>query len=297
MACIPWPPEEARRRRFRPEYTTRSFTDIIEPTSLTLRVPTSLPPVVHPRRRGPTALNATAVRADNSDMHPLRWRAVAAAVAVAAVLGLAPLAAHATAGFAERHSELAYNDIAAVHWIHPGDGCDCGGTCFQLVRRNDRFARFAGLEGSLSQLSVPASATQTLVIAQCCADGAWVVYDLAHERQLVRTPDRGVALARWRALGLAPPRLAEAGRGAHGLHQTWASRVEDWAFLLLMWLPVLMLLMFVVGMVRFVSELKAYLATKRVVHLMWCGVLLLPALSVAWFVLRVVLGVGHRFER
>jgi hypothetical protein len=165
------------------------------------------------------------------------------------------------------------------------------------VRRNDRFARFAGLEGSLCQLSVPASATQTLLIAQCCADGAWVVYDLAHERLLVRTPDRGVALARWRALGLAPPRLAEAGRGAHGLHQTWASRVEDWAFLLLMWLPVLMLLMLVVGMVRFVSELKAYLATKRVVHLMWCGVLLLPALSVAWFVLRVVLGVGHRFER
>jgi hypothetical protein len=26
---------------------------------------------------------------------------------------------------------------------------------------------------------------------------------------------------------------------------------------------------------------------------MWCGVLLLPALSIVWFVARVVLGVGH----
>jgi len=216
---------------------------------------------------------------------------------LAAVLCVAPVSARATAGFAERHTDLGYNDLAAVHWIHPGDGCDCGGTCFELVRRNDRFGRFAGLECSLSRLSVPRSSRQSLVLAQCCADGAWVVYDLAREQVLVRTADRAEALARWTALGLAPPRFADAGRGAHGLHPTWASRFEDGAYLVLMWLPVVLPLLFVVGLVRFVAELRRYLATRRVIHLMWCGVLLLPPLSVAWFVLRVVLGTGHGIGR
>jgi len=229
------------------------------------------------------ALNAATARADNAGMFRSRWL-------LAAALGLAPAPALATAGFAERHAQLAYNDLAAVHWIHPGDGCDCGSTCFQVVRKHDRFGRFAGLECSLSRLSVPASRGQSLVLAQCCADGAWLVYDLAREQVLVRTPDRAEALARWTALGQRPPRLAEAARGAHGLHQTWASRIEDWAFMALMWLPVLLPLVLVAGLVRFVAELRRYLATRRVIHLMWCAVMLLPALSVAWFVFRVVLG-------
>ena len=230
-------------------------------------------------------LNAPATGAENAGMLRSRWL-------LATAICLLPVRAHATAGFAERHSDLAYNDLAAVHWIHPGDGCDCGGTCFQLVRRDDRFGRFAGLECSLSQLSVPSSARQTLVMAQCCAGGDWIVYDLASEQVLIRTPDRAQAQARWTAQGLAPPRLADA-KHARGLHQTWASRFEDWAFLLLMWLPILLPLLFIAGLVRFVTELRRYLATRRVIHLMWCGVMLLPALSVAWFVLRVVIGAGH----
>ena len=235
------------------------------------------------------ALNAAPADADNAGMLHARWL-------LAAALGLAPAPALATAGLAERHADLAYNDLATVHWIHPGDGCDCGNTCFQLMRRNDRFTRFPGLECSLSRLSVPASRGQSLVLAQCCADGAWVVYDLAREQVLVRTPDRPAALAHWTALGHRPPRLAEAARGAHGLHQTWASRLEDWAFLALMWLPVLLPLMLIAGLVRFVTELRRYLATRRVIHLMWCGVMLLPALSVVWFEFRVVLSgraLGH----
>jgi hypothetical protein len=235
-----------------------------------------------PALAGP-ALNEVRRRADNAGMFRTGWLLVAA-------LCLAPASAHATAGFAERHTELAYNDLATAHWIHPGDGCDCGSTCLQLVRRNDRFARFAGLECSLRQLSVPATAGQTLVMAQCCADGAWIVYDLAREQVLVRTPDRAEALARWTALGMAPPRLADATRGAHGLHPTWASRFEEGAYLALMWLPVVLPLLFVLGLVRFVTELRRYLATRRMIHLMWCGVLLLPPLSVAWFVVRLVLG-------
>jgi hypothetical protein len=216
---------------------------------------------------------------------------------LALLLALSPAPAGATAGFAERHSDLAYNDAAVIHWIHPGDGCDCGSMCFELRRKSDRFGRFAGLECSLDAVSVPASAAQTLVLARCCADHAWVVYDLAREAVIVRTPDRAEALARWSTLGQRPPRFADAAHGAHGLHQTWASRFEDWAFLALMWVPILLPLLFVVGLVRFVTELKRYLVTRRVIHLMWCGVLLLPALSVAWFVLRVVFGVGRAFGR
>jgi hypothetical protein len=214
-----------------------------------------------------------------------------------AALCLAPASAFATAGFAERHSELGYNDLAAVHWLHPGDGCDCGSTCFQLVPKNDRFGRFPGLECSLSEVSVPASAGQALVMARCCADRAWIVYDLARGQVIVRTADRAEALATWAALGQRPPRLADATHGAHGLHQTWASRCEDWAFVVLMWLPILLPLMLVAGLVRFVAELRRYLATRRVIHLMWCGVLLLPALSVGWFILRLVLGAGRAFGR
>lgn len=87
-------------------------------------------------------------------------------------------------------------------------------------------------------------------------------------------------------------RASGRARGAHGLHATWASRVEDGAYLLLMWLPVVLPLLFVMGIVRFVAELRRYLATRRAIHLMWCGVFLLPPLSLAWFVLRVVLGAG-----
>ena len=242
------------------------------------------------RRRVAAALNAAAARADNAGMFRSRWL-------LAALLGLTPASAFATAGFAERHADLAYNDLATVHWIHPGDGCDCGSTCFQVVRKHDRFGRFAGLECSLSRLSVPASRGQSLVLAQCCTDGVWLVYDLSREQTLVRTTVRAEALARWAALGQRPPRLAEAARGARGLHQTWSSRIEDWAFLALMWLPVLLPLVFVAGLFRFVAELRRYLVTRRVIHLMWCGVMLLPALSVAWFVFRVVFGgrgaIGH----
>ena len=228
-------------------------------------------------------LNRAPAGADNAAMP----RALAARVAAA------PSLAHATAGFAERHSDLAYNSVAAVHWIHPGDGCDCGSTCFQLVPREDRFGRFKGLECSLDKISVPETRDQTLVMAQCCADGAWVVYDLASQQVLARMQDPREALLIWMAHGLPSPKFADAQHGAHGLHQTWGSRFEDWAYLALMWLPLLLVLCLVVGLVKFVIELKRYMATRRVIHLMWCGVLLLPALSIVWFVARVVLGAGR----
>lgn len=210
-----------------------------------------------------------------------------------AALLLVPARARAMAGLAEQHSQLDYTDLAAIHWIHPGDGCTCGSFCFELARRGDRFARFPGLECSLTKLSVPESPRQTLLMGQCCSDSQWVVYDLRNEQVLLRTADPHAALAEWASLGLSVPRFADAAHGARGLRQAWSSRAEDWAYLALMWLPMLLPLLLVLGLVRFVVELRRYLATRRVIHLMWCGVLLLPALSVLWFVLRVVFGAGH----
>jgi len=215
-------------------------------------------------------------------MRRIRW--------LLASLLLVPGLSLATAGFAERHTELAYNALASVEWTHPGDGCDCGSSCFQLVRREDRFGRFAGLECSLSRISVPETRDETLVMAQCCADGAWIVYDLASQQVLARMQDPREAFLIWTAHGRRPPKFADAKQGAHGLHPTWAARCEDWAYLGLMWLPLLLPLGLIAGLVRFVIELKRYLATRRVIHLMWCGVMLLPALSVVWFLARVVLG-------
>jgi hypothetical protein len=51
------------------------------------------------------ALNTATARADNAGMLRSRWL-------LAAALGLAPAPALATAGFAERHAQLAYNDLA-----------------------------------------------------------------------------------------------------------------------------------------------------------------------------------------
>src|SRR5262249_4871115 len=62
-------------------------------------------------------LNARARGADDGVMFRIRI------MLVTALLGV-PVAAHATAGFAEQHSQLDYTDLAAIHWIHPGDGCD-----------------------------------------------------------------------------------------------------------------------------------------------------------------------------
>jgi len=71
--------------------------------------------------------------------------------------------AGATAGFAESHSDLVYSDRASLHWIHPGDGCDCGKFCFELVRKESRYAGFRGFNRSIGKINVPAAEGRPLI--------------------------------------------------------------------------------------------------------------------------------------
>src|SRR5215813_7042430 len=68
-------------------------------------------------------------RADKKMSQELRGRILSIVLILG---GLAPSVALATVGFAETHSRLAYNDLAELDWVHPGDGCNVGKTCFFL---------------------------------------------------------------------------------------------------------------------------------------------------------------------
>jgi len=200
---------------------------------------------------------------------------------------LSPAPAHATAGFAETHSELRYNRLASLDWIHPGDGCDCGEFCFQIVRAESRYRTFRGLVRSLGKINAPAESGRPLVFAQSCADGNWIVYDLAAEEYLVDTPYYESALAVWRSSGLAEPRFADARHGARGLHQSWGSLVEGVAWTGLMFLPLVVMLLLPVCLVASIALLSRYRRTRRGAHLAWALIVLLPTLP-GWWVGSVV---------
>jgi len=203
---------------------------------------------------------------------------------------LAPAKSAATAGFAESHSTLRYGDRASLHWIHPGDGCDCGPYCFQLLRADSRFEGFRGLERSLSKINVPAETGPPLVFAQACADEHWIVYDLDREEYLADTPSFDEALGVWKQQGLHRPHFAEAAHGAQGLHRTWSSFTEDTVWTGLMWLPMAAMLAVPLGMFASLVMLLRWRRSKRGADLAWCLFALLPALSF----LGLVIAFGFR---
>jgi len=211
---------------------------------------------------------------------------------ILALLLLWPAAAGATAGFAEIHSELLYNDLASIHWIHPGDGCDCGKFCFQLVHRDSRSRGFRGLDRSIGRINVPADPKSPLILAQGCADGRWIVYDLATEEYLADTPSYELALALWRSPGKAGPRFADAAHGAKGLRKTRASFWEDAALATLLWLPFLALLAFPLGLVASLVRFARYRRTRRWRDLAWAVLALLPTLPGGWVAWAVVSRMG-----
>lgn len=198
------------------------------------------------------------------------------------LLLLCPASANATAGFAETHSELLYSDVAFVHWIHPGDGCDCGSYCFQLMKQAPRGAGFPGLHRSLGKINAPAETTLPLVIAQTCSDQHWIVYDLTAEQTLADTESYEAALAVWRSQGLAEPSFADAQAGARGLHQTWRSLAEGAGFLLLMFLPLLVLLSFPLCALASVALFARYRRTRRTRDRVGAFAVLVPTLPGWW---------------
>ena len=200
-------------------------------------------------------------------------------------LACAPAAAGATAGFAETHSELHYNHLATLHWIHPGDGCDSGRYCFTLEKKENRYHFFRDLYVSLRKINVPED-DGPLILAQASSDGTWLVYDLDAEQYLVRSVPYETALRTWVASGRKPPRLADAQEGAVGLSQTGRSRLEGLSFLLLLFSPLIVAVALPVLSALSWILLNGFRATKRTGYLWWGLLCLLPSLCLWLIVLR-----------
>jgi len=197
--------------------------------------------------------------------------------ALIAVL-LYPLTVLGTVGFAERHSQLHYNRFARIHWIHPGDGCDCGSYCFFLEKTGQGSSGFRRLNCSLQKINVPEDKSFPLVLAQCCNNRRWLVYDLQAEEILFETDDYEAALAIGRSHGLEEPSFADAQDGAKGLHQTASSLFEEWAFLALMFLPFLSIVGAAVFYCCLVLSYIAYRHTRKRKYLILSVIFFIPAL-------------------
>jgi hypothetical protein len=172
----------------------------------------------------------------------------------------APASLQATAGFAERHSEVHYNSRAQLHWIHPGDGCDAGSHCFQVRKADDKYASFPDLYASLMKISRPVEANGALVLGQTCAEEKWFVYDLDAQAFVAPMGAEENARAAWAARGLPDPELWDAKAGGKGLRVTFQSRIEDWGFFLFLFAPVALVLgvpVFVTLAWRFYGRFKA----------------------------------------
>lgn len=200
-----------------------------------------------------------------------------------AMLLAVPSMAVATAGFAERHAQLRYTSGAALTWTHPGDGCECGKYCFRLHREKRSYATYPGMERTFEVVSVPDRSTGSWMLARRCGDASWLLYDLAREQVVFESPDSVAAVAAWRAQGLPAPRFADARTGAHGLHETWASRFEDVAFLALMFLPGVILSGSVVSALLFPFALWRGLRSRAARDYTIAAILLLGAAPAAWF--------------
>src|SRR5262245_28959493 len=97
---------------------------------------------------------------------PQRARTWGVALACSvALLVAAPRAVLATAGFAESHSTLRYDDVADLDWTGPGDGCDEGSYCFHVVRKG-RTGWFRNLYGSLERINLPSDPRSPLMLAE-----------------------------------------------------------------------------------------------------------------------------------
>jgi hypothetical protein len=205
---------------------------------------------------------------------------------------LCPIIGWGTVGFAERHSQLHYNRYARIHWIHPGDGCDCGSYCFFLEKADQRFSGFRGLNCSLQKINVPEDIDFPVVLAQCCNNRRWLVYDLQTEEILFETDYYEAALAIGRAHGLEEPSFADAQDGAKGLHQTASSLFEEWAFLALMFSPFLAVAGATVFSFFLVLSYIAYRHTRKRKYLIVSIIFFIPALIlwglVIYFVFRVL---------
>jgi hypothetical protein len=204
---------------------------------------------------------------------------------------LLPRAARGTVGFAERHSRLQYNDLAAIHWVESGDGCNQGKTCFFLEKKEKGAGSFRGLYASLRKVSVPPGRAVSLVMGEW-SSGGWFLYDLRAERLLVENAPYGEVLASWKANGLPEPSIADTANLSDAFRETWASRLEGFVMLGLLLSPLIVLsLPFLLLLLVW-----CFFQFRRTRHKSFLAVaaLLLPPVAVAVFLLVRILAVLPR---
>ena len=222
----------------------------------------------------------------------LTSRGIPLALLLAGSVLARPAPARATAGFAETHSEVAYNRFAALHWIHPGDGCDAGSYCFQVHRADNKYAGLKDLYASLQKINRPADGA--LIIGETCADGKWFVYDLGAEAFVTPPGTEGEARAAWISRGKPVPPFWDAKEGGPGLHETWESRIENWGFPLFLMSPLLVLLGVPVSVGFAWRFYREYRRTRRAGFAALAALLLMPAVLLLVFVARVFVPVLAR---
>jgi len=200
--------------------------------------------------------------------------------------GLAPSVALATVGFAETHSRLAYNDLAELDWVHPGDGCNVGKTCFFLEKKGKPSGWFRDLYGSMRRVSVPPGTGVSLVLGEWSA-GGWFVYDLRDESYRTKSASYEEALALWKSAGFPEPVLADAPKLSRYFRETWASRLEGLTMLALLFSPmIVMSLPFV--LLLLIWSLLTFRRTKSKSFLALAALLLVPAVLGLFLLLRIL---------
>jgi hypothetical protein len=204
---------------------------------------------------------------------------------VGLLLGV-PQVSRATAGFAESHSMLHYNEAAELEWAHPGDGCDQGSYCFHVVKKG-RTGWFRNLYGSFERISLPDDPRNPFVLGQLSLGKRWVLYDLAREEVVVETGSSDEALSAWRSVGQSSPVFADA-RSAQGLHQTWGSLFGNWAFVALLWSPLLAVVTLPALILASLTFWRRFRAARRTTDLILFGLCVAPVAGVAFLVLRIL---------
>lgn len=192
------------------------------------------------------------------------------------------------------NSDVTYNDFAAIHWIHPGEGCDEGKYCFQVRQPNNRHEGFPGLEFSLIKISRPALSSGALIMGQTSAGEKWFVYDLSARAFVVPPGEESQALDEWIGRDLPAPEFWDAKAGGKGLQGNVGSFFKSWGFYLFLIAPVLMVAAFPICVMRAWRAVRRYRLERRRRDLVVAGAFLLPAALILLLFLRVFVPVFWR---
>lgn len=133
----------------------------------------------------------------------------------------------ALAGFSELDSILRYNNFADINWGHPSDACrgysPYGQYCFYLIEKNSIANPF---NGALQKISIPDSLNKTFILMES-TEGRWIIYDLELKGILFESDNVGLALKKWKKLGLPQIEFANAINLSNYFQETEESKEKN----------------------------------------------------------------------